>query len=256
MRLKNKIALITGGATGLKTELMGFGGTTAHLFAREGAKVIISDINQDLGVKTAEQINKNGGDALFMYLDVTDEKKWITLVTEIVKKYSAIDILVHSAGFTKRTTIHETTVESWDAHMDIHAKGAFLGVKHVSPVMQNSRTGSIILVSSVMGLVGSASSTPYPAAKGAIHTFTKTAAIQLAKDNVRVNCVSPGFVLTPMTENILIDKDQLNLRLSSVPMKRLGKPEEIANAILYLASDESSFVTGTDLIIDGGYTAQ
>ena len=256
MRLNNKIAIITGGATGLKTKLMGFGGTTAHLFAKEGAKVIITDINEDLGVKTAEEIKKNGGDASFMYLDVTDEKRWITLVSEVVKKYSTIDVLVHSAGFTKRTTIQETTVDSWDAHMDIHAKGAFLGIKHVSPVMRNCKKGSIILVSSIMGLVGSASSTPYHAAKGAIHTFTKTAAIQLAKDNIRVNCVSPGFVLTPMTENILTDKDQLNLRLSAVPMKRLGKPEEIANAILYIASDESSFVTGADLIIDGGYTAQ
>ena len=142
MRLHNKIVVITGGATGLKTKLMGFGGTTAHLFAKEGAKVIITDINEDLGIQTAEEIKKNGGDASFMYLDVTDEKGWIDLVSNIKKKYSTIDILVHSAGFTKRTTIHETTVESWDAHMDIHAKGAFLGIKHVSPIMQNNKKGS------------------------------------------------------------------------------------------------------------------
>lgn len=256
MRLNNKIVVITGGATGSKTKLMGFGGTTAHIFAKEGAKVIITDINEDLGIQTVEEIKKNGGDASFMYLDVTDEQGWINLVSNINKKYSTIDVFVHSAGFIKRTSIQETTEESWDLHMDIHVKGAFLGTKHVSPTMQNSKKGSIILVSSIMGLVGSASSTPYHTAKGAIHTFTKSAAIQLAKDNIRVNCISPGFVLTPMTKNILTDNEILNSRLSSVPMNRLGTTIEIANAILYLASDESSFVTGIDLVVDGGYTAQ
>lgn len=256
MRLHNKIIVITGGATGSKTKLMGFGGTTAHIFAKEGAKVIITDINEDLGIQTVEEIKKNGGDASFMYLDVTDEQGWINLVSNINKKYSTIDVFVHSAGFIKRTSIQETTEESWDLHMDIHVKGAFLGTKHVSPTMQNSKKGSIILVSSIMGLVGSASSTPYHTAKGAIHTFTKSAAIQLAKDNIRVNCISPGFVLTPMTKNILTDNEILNSRLSSVPMNRLGTTIEIANAILYLASDESSFVTGIDLVVDGGYTAQ
>ena len=256
MRLNNKIVVITGGATGSKTKLMGFGGTTAHIFAKEGAKVIITDINEDLGNQTVEEIKKNGGDASFMYLDVTDEQGWINLVSNINKKYSTIDVFVHSAGFIKRTSIQETTEESWDLHMDIHVKGAFLGTKHVSPTMQNSKKGSIILVSSIMGLVGSASSTPYHTAKGAIHTFTKSAAIQLAKDNIRVNCISPGFVLTPMTKNILTDNEILNSRLSSVPMNRLGTTIEIANAILYLASDESSFVTGIDLVVDGGYTAQ
>lgn len=256
MRLNNKIVVITGGATGSKTKLMGFGGTTAHIFAKEGAKVIITDINEDLGIQTVEEIKKNGGDASFMYLDVTDEQGWINLVSNINKKYSTIDVFVHSAGFIKRTSIQETTEESWDLHMDIHVKGAFLGTKHVSPIMQNSKKGSIILVSSIMGLVGSASSTPYHTAKGAIHTFTKSAAIQLAKDNIRVNCISPGFVLTPMTKNILTDNEILNSRLSSVPMNRLGTTIEIANAILYLASDESSFVTGIDLVVDGGYTAQ
>ena len=256
MRLNNKIVVITGGATGSKTKLMGFGGTTAHIFAKEGAKVIITDINEDLGIQTVEEIKKNGGDASVMYLDVTDEQGWINLVSNINKKYSTIDVFVHSAGFIKRTSILETTEESWDLHMDIHVKGAFLGTKHVSPTMQNSKKGSIILVSSIMGLVGSASSTPYHTAKGAIHTFTKSAAIQLAKDNIRVNCISPGFVLTPMTKNILTDNEILNSRLSSVPMNRLGTTIEIANAILYLASDESSFVTGIDLVVDGGYTAQ
>ena len=256
MRLNNKIVVITGGATGSKTKLMGFGGTTAHIFTKEGAKVIITDINEDLGIQTVEEIKKNGGDASFMYLDVTDEQGWINLVSNINKKYSTIDVFVHSAGFIKRTSIQETTEESWDLHMDIHVKGAFLGTKHVSPTMQNSKKGSIILVSSIMGLVGSASSTPYHTAKGAIHTFTKSAAIQLAKDNIRVNCISPGFVLTPMTKNILTDNEILNSRLSSVPMNRLGTTIEIANAILYLASDESSFVTGIDLVVDGGYTAQ
>ena len=256
MRLNNKIVVITGGATGSKTKLMGFGGTTAHIFAKEGAKVIITDINEDLGIQTVEEIKKNGGDASFMYLDVTDEQGWINLVSNINKKYSTIDVFVHSAGFIKRTSIQETTEESWDLHMDIHVKGAFLGTKHVSPTMQNSKKGSIILVSSIMGLVGSASSTPYHTAKGAIHTFTKSAAIQLAKANISVNCISPGFVLTPMTKNILTDNEILNSRLSSVPMNRLGTTIEIANAILYLASDESSFVTGIDLVVDGGYTAQ
>ena len=145
MRLHNKIVVITGGATGSKTKLMGFGGTTAHIFAKEGAKVIITDINEDLGIQTVEEIKKNGGDASFMYLDVTDEKGWINLVSNINKKYSTIDVFVHSAGFIKRTSIQETTEESWDLHMDIHVKGAFLGTKHVSPIMQNSKKGRVSL---------------------------------------------------------------------------------------------------------------
>ena len=256
MRLEGKVALISGAASGIQGELMGFGGAAAKLFSLEGAKVVLTDINDELGQKTANEIGKAGGEALYFHLDVTKEEEWVKVIAETVSRFGRLDVLVNNAGSTARYTVEETTVEAWDSQMDVHAKGVFLGTKHVIPVMRKVGGGSIINVSSIYGLVGSETSTAYHAAKGASRLFTKSAAIQYAKENIRVNSVHPGFVLTPLTEKAFADPEVINPRIERVPMKRLGLVEEVANGILFLASDESSFVTGAELVIDGGFTAQ
>ena len=256
MRLEGKVALISGAATGVEGQTMGFGGASARLFVREGAKVVLADIDEDQGERTTSQIRESGGDVMFVRLDVTREQEWVRAVQATVSHLGRLDILVNSAGNTVRTTVEETTEEVWDQQMNVHAKGTFLGTKHAIPEMRKAGGGSVVNVSSIAGLVGFSSSTAYQAAKGAIRTFTKSAAIQYAKHGIRVNTVFPGFAMTPMTKAIFTPGEALGARLSSVPMGRLATAEEIAYGILYLASDESSFVTGSDLVIDGGLTAQ
>jgi NAD(P)-dependent dehydrogenase (short-subunit alcohol dehydrogenase family) len=254
--LKGKVSLITGAATGVEGELMGFGGATAWLFAREGAGVVIADIDERQGLKTAEQIHGAGHEALFVRLDVTSEEDWASAIEATVTRFSQLNILVNNAGTTARATVENTTLEMWEGQMDVHAKGTFLGTKAAIPEMRKAGGGSIVNVSSIAGIVGSRSSTAYHAAKGAIRIFTKAAAVQYAEEGIRINSVHPGFVLTPLTRKAFADPDLLGPRLASVPMGRLGLVEEIAGGILYLASDEASFVTGAELVIDGGMTAQ
>ncbi len=256
MRLEGKVALITGAATGVEGELMGFGGATARLFVQEGAKVVLGDINVVSGEKTAAQIREGGGDALFVHLDVTKEQDWMDAVRATIDSYGRLDILVNNAGTGARFTVEETSVEVWDAQMNVHAKGPFLGTKHVIPEMRKVGGGSIINISSIYGIVGSATSTAYHAAKGASRLLSKSAAIQYAGENIRVNSVHPGFALTPLTAQGYQGQERQESSLSRTPIGRLGNANDIAYGILYLASDESSFVTGSELVIDGGMTAQ
>lgn len=256
MRLQGKVALITGAATGIEGQTMGFGGASARLFAREGARVVVTDINEPDGERTAAQIAESGGDAIFKRLDVTSEREWSEAIAAAMSRFGALDILVNNAGTAARSTVEETTEEIWDGQMNVHAKGVFLGTKHAIPEMRRAGGGSIINVSSIFGLIGSRSSTAYHAAKGAIRIFTKAAAVQYAPDNIRVNSVHPGFALTPLTEEAFSDPELMAPRMASIPLGRLGNANDIANGILYLASDESSFVTGSELVIDGGVTAQ
>lgn len=256
MRLNDKVALITGAATGVEGQLMGFGGVSARVFVQEGAKVVLTDVNDEMGELTALQIRESGGDASYLHLDVTNEQEWKEVIAKTVEMYKRLDLLVHSAGVTFRTTVEETTEELWDIQMEVHAKGAFFGTKHAIPEMRRVGGGSIVLISSLAGLVGGASSTGYHTAKGAMRLFAKTAAVQYGRENIRVNSVHPGFVMTPMFEPLVHEPAQVEARLAKVPMGRIGDPEEIANAILFLASDESSFITGAELAIDGGYTAE
>jgi cyclopentanol dehydrogenase len=256
MRLEGKVALISGAASGVEGELMGFGGAAARLFAKEGAKVVLTDINEDSGQKTAAQINELGGEAMFLRLDVTNEQDWIDAIRATVSSYGRLDILVNNAGTGARHNVEDTTEEVWDTQMNIHAKGAFLGTKHAIPEMRKVGGGSIINVSSIYGLVGSNSSTAYHAAKGAIRLFTKSAAIQYAKGNIRVNSVHPGYAATPLTQRGYSDPEYLEDIRSRIPIGRVGTADDIAYGMLYLASDESSFVTGSELVIDGGTTAQ
>ena len=255
MRLEGKVALITGAANGVRGKLMGFGGGASWLFAREGAKVVLADVNEQDGETTASQICGSGADALFVKLDVTREQDWADAVRAAVSRFGKLDILVNSAGTTSRDTVEDTTIEVWDSQMDIHAKGTFLGAKAAIPEMRRAGGGSIVNVSSIFGMIGSPSSTAYHAAKGAVRIFTKAAAIQYAREGIRVNSVHPGYVDTPMTHKFFRDPELAGRRTESVPMKRFGTVEEIAYGILYLASDESSYVTGAELVIDGGTTA-
>ena len=255
MRLQGKVALITGAATGVGGQTMGFGGASARLFAQEGARVVLTDINESDGAKTAAQIAESGGDAIFKRLDVTSERDWSEAIDATMSRFGALNILVNNAGTGARATVEDTTEEIWDSQMNVHAKGVFLGTKHAIPEMRRAGGGSIINVSSIFGLIGSGSSAAYHAAKGAIRIFTKAAAVQYAPDNIRVNSVHPGFALTPLTEESW-DPELMATRMASIPLGRLGNAYDIANGILYLASDESSFLTGSELVIDGGVTAQ
>lgn len=256
MHLENKVALITGAAHGVKGELMGFGGASAWLFAEEGAKVVLTDVDVDTGERTVAQMREEGHDAIFLRLDVTSEDEWIDAIETTIDTYGRLDILVNNAGTSGRAIVEETTEEVWDGQMDVHGKGVFLGTKHAIPHMRAVGGGSIINISSIYGLVGSPGSTAYHAAKGASRIFTKSAAIQLANDGIRVNSVHPGFMHTPMTEPGLSEEGRLQFMLDRVPMGRMGTAMEIAQGILFLASDESSYMTGSELVIDGGMTAQ
>lgn len=256
MRLQGKVALISGGAHGVKGELMGFGGASAWLFAQEGAKVVLGDIAVEDGNKTAAQIRDEGGEALFVKLDVTREEDWQSAVQATLSTFGRLDVLVNNAGTSDPHTAEETTEDMWDAQMDVHAKGVFLGTKHPIPAMRAAGGGSIINISSIMGLVGSGGSTAYNAAKDAIRIFTKSAAIQYANENIRVNSVHPGFMAPPMLAEGFRSEERRALVIGRIPMGRIGAPEDIASGILYLASVESSYVTGSELVIDGGFTAQ
>jgi len=256
MRLEGKVALITGAAAGIWGQTMGFGGASAWLFAQEGAKVVLADINDDLGEQTASQLRENGFYATYVHLDVTVEQDWINAMDATVGTYGKLDVLVNNAGTGVRATVLETTEDIWDAQMHVHAKGMFLGTKHAIPEMRNAGGGSIINISSIYGIVGSPTSTAYHAAKGASRLFTKAAAIQYAGENIRVNSVHPGYADTPMTKQSFADPEQLQWLIGRTPMGRLGTAEDIANGVLYLASNESKWVTGSELVIDGGATAQ
>ena len=255
MRLEGKVALITGAAAGVEGELMGFGGASARLFAREGAKVVLADIKVEEGEKTAAQIRELGGDAVFVRLDVTREEDWIDAIQTAVSTYGRLDILVNNAGTGARFNVEDTTEDVWDSQMDVHAKGTFLGTKLAIPEMRKQGGGSIINTSSIYGIVGSPTSTAYHAAKGAIRLFTKSAAIQYAGENIRVNSVHPGYAHTPLTDRGYADAERLQWCIDRTPLGRVGNAYDIAYGMLYLASDESSFVTGAELVIDGGATA-
>ncbi|MDA1189104.1 MAG: SDR family oxidoreductase [Chloroflexi bacterium] len=258
MRLNNKVALITGAATGDRDGRKGIGGACAWLFAREGAKVIVTDINDTLGKQTVKQMQADNLDTVYLHLDVTREPDWTQAIKAVIAKHGRIDVLVNCGGDADGAAfpVEGTTRQAWDRMMDIHAKGPLLGMKHAIPHMQKQGGGSIVNVSSMHGIVGSFTVTAYQAAKGASRILSKAAAIQYAKDNIRVNSVHPGYTITPLTESMFTDPDIHDDRIREVPLGRMARAEEIANAILYLASDESSYVTGAELVVDGGVIAQ
>ncbi|PKB63838.1 MAG: cyclopentanol dehydrogenase [SAR202 cluster bacterium Io17-Chloro-G2] len=249
-RLDGKVAIVSGGARGQ-------GATEAKMFAREGAKVVLGDVLDEEGKQVEAQINESGGDATYVHLDVTREDDWRTAVETAVGRYGKLDILVNNAGILIRKGLEDTTVEDWDRIMGVNAKGVFLGTRQAIPAMRQAGGGSIINISSTAGLVGSPDGSPsYTASKGAVRLFTKSTAIQYAKERIRCNSVHPGPIDTEMIQDTLTDPARLEQRMQRLPMGRVGTPEDIAYGVLYLASDESSFVTGSELVIDGGTTAQ
>ena len=233
------------------------GAAEALLFAREGASVAIGDVLEDEGRKLVEQINETGSRAMFVSLDVTSESQWNEAVAATVKEFGKLDVLINNAGIGSHSRVEDTKLEDWDRVMDINAKGVFLGTKAAIPEMRRVGGGSIINISSQLGLVGTDISSPeYQSSKGAVRLFTKATAIQYAKDGIRANSVHPGPINTPMTEDSRGVAGNFELMVSRIPLGRYGEPEEVATGALYLASDESSFVTGSELVIDGGWTAQ
>jgi NAD(P)-dependent dehydrogenase (short-subunit alcohol dehydrogenase family) len=254
-RVNKKTALITGAA-------LGIGKATALLLAQEGAKVAITDINDKEGANLRDEINAAGGQAKFWHLDTSHEDNVEKVFSEVAREFGSIDILINNAGIAGvNKPTHEITKIEWESLMNINVTGVFLCTEHVIPYMQKSAAGSIINLSSIYGLIGAGDLPPYHASKGAVRLMSKNDALIYAKDNIRVNSVHPGFIWTPLVESLANEssigpkefKKQLDSRH---PIGHVGAPDDVAYGILYLASDESKFVTGTELVIDGGYTCQ
>ncbi len=250
MRLAGKVALISGGARGL-------GAAEARLFAREGARVVIGDILDPEGRAVEADVRAKGGEAIYVRLDVTSERDWQQAVATAVSRFGRLDVLVNNAGIGGAGRLEDTSVEAWDRVMDVNAKGVFLGSEAVIPAMRAAGGGSIVNISSQLGLVGMDDSSPqYQASKGAVRLLTKLTAVQYAGERIRCNSVHPGPIVTPMTERRRADPAVYQRMVSRIPLGRYGEPDDVAYGVLYLASDESAFVTGSELVIDGGWTAQ
>ena len=248
MRLKDKVALITGAAHGM-------GESAARLFAREGAKVIVADVLEREGEGVAKSIVDAGGKAEFIRLDVAEEAQWIEAVRQIIAHHSRLDVLVNNAGISGAVPDRMST-EYFDRLMAVNARGTFLGLKYGIAEMQKTGGGSIVNLSSISGFVGQAFvHMGYNAAKGAIRILTKSAAVQYGKDNIRVNSVHPGLMPPMLTSVTAADPALREKVLAAVPLCRAGRADEAAYAVLFLASDEASYITGTELVVDGGYLA-
>lgn len=271
MRLDGRVAIISGAAAGITGKTQGIGGASAWAFTREGATVVIADINDELGERTVAQIRESGGKAIYMHLDVTKESQWRIGIETIVRSEGGLDILVNNAGIgipnydtasddsispEEALKVEFTTVEDLDRELRVHARGTLLGMKHSIPRMRERGGGSIVNVSSIHGIVGAHTVTAYQAAKAAIRQLSKAASIQYAKENIRVNSVHPGYTKTPLAKPLFTDPELLADRTSQIPLGRFAEPEEIAAGILFLASDEASYITGAELVLDGGVIAQ
>lgn len=248
-RLANKVAVITGAAGGM-------GKADALLFVKEGAKVAITDLQEDKLKDVVAEIEALGGEAIGIKHNVASEEDWVRVVDETIKKFGKIDILVNNAGISNATPFMDMTVEGWEKTMTINVTSIFLGQKYVIPHMIEAGGGSIINISSIAGLTGGSGAGPYTASKGAVRMLTKATAVDFAKHNIRCNSVHPGFIETPMTVDMFKDEKMAQWFQSMTPLPRLGKAEDIANGVLFLASDESSYITGVELPIDGGYYAK
>lgn len=249
-RLQNKVCIITGAAGGI-------GAATAKIFAKEGAKVLITDIQEDKLKAVVDEVLLQSGVITYMIQDVSTEEGWKTVTEKAIELYGDINVLVNNAGISGNiiSTFEERTIEEFNKIIAINLLSQFLGTKAVVPYMKKNKSGSIVNISSIGGIIGSANATAYTASKGGTRSYTKGAAAELAPFNIRVNSVHPGYVATPMTKD-LPDADEFErIAVSATPLGREGTPEEIAYGILYLASDESSFTTGIELVIDGGAIA-
>ena len=248
VRLKDKVAIITGAASGI-------GKATAKLFAEHGAKVVVADIDKDGGSQTVTQIQNGGNEAIFVETDVTLKVDTEKMVAQTVETYGKLDILFNNAGIAMRLPVAELPEEDWHRCLDVNLTGVFLCAKAAIPAMLKNGCGSIINMSSIYGVVGADVRAAYVASKGGVTNLTRGMALDYAENNIRVNCICPGFVETPLVAGVIKTPEEYQTLANKHPMRRLGQPEEIAYGALYLASDESAFVTGIALPIDGGYTA-
>jgi 3(or 17)beta-hydroxysteroid dehydrogenase len=249
MRLAGKVALVSGGASGM-------GRSESEIFAREGARVVVADVLEAEGKQVADKIVSGGGQARFVKLDVTSEAEWDAAVKATVGAFGTLDVLVNNAGISGTYDSDMLSSAAWDKVMSVNAKGVFLGMKHVIPLMKQAGGGAIVNISSISGFVGQDGvHMAYNASKGAVRIMTKTAAVQFAADGIRVNSVHPGFLPPMRTSKTSADPTWRAKMLAAVPMKREGRVEEVAHAVLFLASDEASYITGTELVVDGGYLA-
>ena len=247
-RLNNKTILITGAANGQ-------GEYESKLFAQEGASIILCDIDLERCEHTADIINSLGGKAISCLLDVSKESDWISAIEMSLETFGSLNVLVNNAGIYSRTPIVKSSLKEFQKILNVNLNGVFLGTKHSIPAMIKSGGGSIINISSTAGIVGNTGSGAYGASKGAVRSFTKYTAIQHAKDNIRANSVHPGPIDTEMISENLSSSEGRALSESKIPLGRIGSTEDVALGVLFLASDESSFVTGAELVIDGGLTA-
>jgi 3(or 17)beta-hydroxysteroid dehydrogenase len=253
-RVEGKVAIVSGAARGL-------GKGIALLLAKEGAKVAVTDILEDLGKETAEEIRREGGEALFIKHDVTSEDSWSAVVKKVLSEFGKLDIMVNNAGVQIIKEIAETSLEEWRWLMSVNLDGVFLGTKHAIRAMRESGGGSIVNISSIAGIIGTADDTAaYCASKGGVRLFTKAAALECSKIghnyNIRVNSVHPGVIKTDMVASMMAQDAELKKRMeSNHPIGFLGEPIDIAYVVLYLASDESRLVTAAEFVVDGGWTA-
>ena len=256
-RVQDKIAIVTGAALGL-------GEATARMLAREDAKLVLTDIKDEEGERVARSIVEDGGEAIYLHHDVADENAWERVIEATLDRFGRLDVLVNNAGVGWGGPPEEETLERWRRLMSVNLDGVFLGTKHAILAMKRNRPrgGSIINLSSIEGLVGDPNLGAYNASKGGVRLYTKSVALYCAKAglNIRVNSIHPGYIWTPMVENYLAEHGDVGEGRKALdalhPIGHVGEPDDIAYGVLYLASDESKFITGTELVIDGGYTAQ
>lgn len=245
-RLDNKIALITGAAKGM-------GKAEAQLFASEGAKLIITDIDMENLNLMEKELSESGTKVLAIKHDVAKEADWAVVAKEAERTFGKVDILVNNAGILGSEGVEDTTLQQWNKVIAVNQTGTWLGMKHIVPLMRKAGKGSIVNIASIYALIGSGNSAAYQASKGAVRILSKTAAVEYAAKNIRVNTIFPGAIATPMVFAGL-SEEELNQLLALVPMRRIGQSIEVAYGALFLASDESSYVTGAELVIDGGWT--
>ena len=249
MRLEGKVAIVTGGAHGM-------GAVEAKMLAAEGASVVIADVLEDEGHAVEAEIAEAGGEGMFVRMDVTSEADWESTVASTVSRFGKLDVLVNNAGISGTIGHQQLSTEAWDRIMEVNAKGVFLGIKYAIPEMQKAGGGSIVNISSISGFIGQEQLHPaYNASKGAVRILTKSAAVQYAQEGIRVNSVHPGS-MPPMRTAAAVDPDRRRRVLEEIPMGRVGRREEVAYGVLFLASDEASYITGTELVIDGGFLAK
>jgi NAD(P)-dependent dehydrogenase (short-subunit alcohol dehydrogenase family) len=250
-RLKEKVALISGASGGI-------GAAAARVFTKEGAKVVLTDVLDEQGEQLAAELHRapSPARAIYVHLDVTSADQWQGAVVATERKFGILNVLVNNAGILDMSGVEDTTEAVWQRVQDVNQKGVWLGLRTAIPAMRRAGGGSVINISSILGTVGSSAATAYHCSKGAVRILSKQAAAQYAAEGIRVNSVHPALIQTPMTLNReTVLQEAYDTFVAGSPMKRPGKPEEVAYAVLFLASDEASFITGSELYVDGGYTA-